>query len=188
MKSLLIKTAISLIVFISCSNANAMITRYENTNTNSLVYGSYDFDDVLNKFSNFSLKANFSKLNGPSEIQLDFDQSTISDTEVTASVYWRGGYVDGTRPDTHFEFDISSFISSVFPNMITVSSFGRWEIVNDGGVIDYVNGLNAPDFFAESIYFSAIPDSVANVPEPEVISLLGISPLILLVRRRKQQK
>lgn len=186
MKSVLMKVAISLIVFISCSNVNATITRYENTDTNSLVYGYYDFDDVLNTFSNITLKANFTKLSGPSEANLDTIQRPLQDSDA----YNMSGSVitEGSRPDTYYRFSTGSILFKEIPQTLVVSTFERWEIIKDGAVIDYVSGFTAPDFMAEFVDFTAKPGNVSNVPEPEVISLLAICPMILLARRRKQQK
>lgn len=186
MKSVLMKTVVSLIVLISCSNANATITRYENTNTNSLVYGYYDFDDVLNTFSNITLKANFTKLNGPSEVYLDTIQGPSQDSD---AYNMSGSFITaGSRSDTYYRFSSGSILFKEMPNTLAVSIFERWEIIISGAVIDYVSGFDAPDFMPEFVDFTERPGNVSNVPEPEVISLLAICPMILLARRRKQQK
>lgn len=176
MKSLLFKAVAVLVMLLPCSYSFAAITHYENTDTNSLVYGSYEFNDVLNTFSNIALKMNFTKLGGPTDVLLD------SDTLQTVT------YADGSRNDTYYLFRASSILFKEFPDMLVVSEFTRFEAVINGGIINWVNGLSDPDFPADFVYFKATPGNVSNVPEPEVISLLAICPMMLMARRRKQQK
>jgi hypothetical protein len=176
MKSLLFKAVAVLVMLLPCSYSFAAITHYENTDTNSLVYGSYEFNDALNAFSNIALKMNFTKLGGPTDVV--FDPDTLK-TVV---------YADGSRSDTYYMFRASSILFKEIPSTLVVSEFARVEAIINGVVIDWVHGFTDPDFPAELVYFKATQGNVSNVPEPEVISLLALSPIMLLARRRKQQK
>jgi hypothetical protein len=175
MKSLLFKAVAALVMLLQCSYSFAAITHYENTDTNSLVYGSYEFNDALNTFTNIALKMNFTKLGGPADVAFD------ADTLKTAV------YADGSRSDTYYLFRASSILFKEFPGTLVVSEFSRFEAVIDGGIIDWVNGFTDPDFPAEFVYFKT-SGNISTVPEPEVISLLAICPMMFLARRRKQQK
>ena len=185
MKSLLFKAIVNVVMFLSCSYTYAAITHYENTDTSSFVYGSYDFDDALNTFSNITLKANFSKLNGPSAVHLDTIQGPSQDRD---AYNIRGSIItEGSRDDTYYRFTSGSILFKEFPNLIVLADFGRWEIVINGGVIDLVSGLNESEF-GDLIYFSPVPGNVSSVPEPDVYGLLLISPIILLAKSRKHLK
>lgn len=184
MKSRLLKAMTGLAILISSSFAHAAITHYENTNTNSLVYGSYDFDDVLNTFSNIALKANFTSLQGPTNIDIHMDSEDADVASLQGTII-----TEGSRDETYYRYVSGSFFFKTNPDLLIVSTFDRWEADKIWGTIDYVNGLTPPLFFAEYLYFTAKPRSVSSVPEPDVLGLLLISPILLLARNRnKQQK
>lgn len=185
MKSLLFKAIASFVLLASCSSSYAAIMHYKNTDSSSFIYGSYDFDDVLNTFSNITLKANFSKLNGPSEVDLDAIQGPSEDSDAYSI---RGSIItEGSRDDTYYRFSTGSILFKEIPNIIVLADFARWEIVINGGVIDFVSALNEPEL-GDLIYFSPTPGNVSSVPEPDVFGLLLLSPIILLARSRKQLK
>ena len=173
MKSIIFKAVVSLAMLLSCSYSSAAIIHYENTNTNTFMYGSYEFDDVLNTFLNIDLKVNFKTLGGPTDIALD---PVSGNTEA---------YTDGSRSDTYYFFRASAILFEAIPGTLVVSDFSRFEVVINGAAIEYISGLTDPDFRAELIHFSAKPGNVSTVPEPDVLSLLILSPIAFLGRRRK---
>lgn len=174
MKFIFFKALAGLVMCLSCNYSFAAITHYENTDTNSILYGSYNFDDVLKKFSNIALKSNFSRLQGPTAV--DIEPDTL-----------RGlSYADGSRDDTYYIFQSGLGFFEELPGSPLVIELSRWEVAIFGGIIEYVSAINDPDFGAEFVYFSAKPSNVTSVPEPDTLILLLLSPFVLFTRHRKQ--
>jgi hypothetical protein len=187
MKSLLMKAVISLVALMSCSGANAAITRYESTDTSSLIFGAYDYDDVLNTFSNVNLKVNSSVLDGPSEYDLTITTNSYG-INATANFV-----APGSSLSSFYSF-ITTFvvmINPLYPELpispVIMSQFDRFEyFLGSGGAGPYTTLID-PDN-VKTFSFTPRVIAVSNVPEPEIIILLALCPLAFLARKREQQK
>lgn len=183
MKSQLFKSIILLVLLISSSYSSAAVTRYENTDTSSLIFGSYDYDDVLNKFSNVTLKANFSLLDGPADYDLDIIIGPIglsayadftTEGPTSASIYFfKSSFLILTNPPY-----LSPIITTDFSRIeqfLASNLQGPYTAIGDSE--------NPPTFsFTQRIL------NVSSVPEPEILSLILLSPLAFMLRSSRRKK
>lgn len=122
MKSKIITKALLIVALVLTSSlTNAAVTRYENTNSNDYVYGSFEINDVTNMLQNVSLKLNFSEFHGLNNIDVVFDNLGGPEDAVASGT---GSYSNSMSSDPYYTFTGSVAIIKAIPGLVELYMFG----------------------------------------------------------------
>jgi len=163
-------------LFFISVNALAAVKHYENTNTNGFIFGSYDFDNENNIFSNINLKVNFSAVGGPSDVKIQAPKITLGSDELAL---YENIVTDGSSSNSYYSFTSGILVFSSSPHIVILTQMQRFELLYFGGMgpIDYLTPTNKfDDYF---ITFTERTGNISAVPEPESISLLILGMILL---------
>lgn len=166
---------------LTSSVANAAITRYENSNSNDYVYGSFEIDDATNILQNVNLKLNFSEFQGLNNIDVVFDNLGGPEDAVASG---SGSYSDSISSDPYYTFTGSVAIIKAIPGLVELYLFGLWETFPSQMYSNFIYFIEPKDGVGILTYFT--PQAVSSVPEPDTFGMIALAlGLIGFLQRRK---
>lgn len=182
MKSKIITKALLIAALVLTSSvANAAITRYENSNSNDYVYGSFEIDDATNILQNVNLKLNFSEFQGLNNIDVVFDNLGGPEDAVASG---SGSYSDSISSDPYYTFTGSVAIIKAIPGLVELYLFGLWETFPSQMYSNFIYFIEPKDGVGILTYFA--PQAVSSVPEPDALGMFLIALVLIgFFQRRK---